>query len=551
MSKSITQSSTWQALQQKSQQAQQQPISALFAANPERASQFSLKLEQFYFDYSKNRLDQETFGLLMQLARESGLNDWREKMFKGDKINHTEQRAVLHTALRYSGSEPILVDGEDVMPAVRAEREHMREFVSQVHSGSWRGYSGKTITDVVNIGIGGSDLGPKLVSEALRPYWVDSLRVHFVSNLDGTHIATTLADLDPETTLFIIASKTFTTLETTYEAESARQWFLSHAQDEAHIAKHFVALSTNTEKVTAFGISTDNMFAFWDWVGGRYSLWSVIGLSIALAVGYDNFEQLLAGAEFMDQHFSHAEAEQNMPVIMAMLGIWHRNFCGIESKAILPYELLLAELPNFLQQLDMESNGKRIDREGNPVDYATGPVIWGGPGSNGQHAFFQHLHQSDTTVCLDFIGTVNSGFPLRDHQTLVLSNMIAQAEAFMQGRSQQQVLDRLDPAAPGYAHQQAISLFRSFEGGVPSNTILIDKLSPFNLGALLAMYEHTVFVQGVVWNINSFDQWGVELGKELAQKIIAEFHNGIDLDAHDSSTVALMQHFKAGYQEPK
>lgn len=502
----------------------------LFAADPARAERFSLQVGDVLLDYSKNRVTDETMALLMRLAEEADVTGWRERMFGGEAINNTEGRAVLHVALRNRGNRPIMVDGEDVMPKVNAVIGKMAAFAEQVRSGVWRGYSGERITDVVNIGIGGSDLGPQMVVQALAPYRHPQLKVHFISNIDGAHVKEALESLNPATTLFIVASKTFTTQETMTNAHHARTWFLAQAQDDRHIAGHFVAVSTNREAVTAFGIDPANMFEFWDWVGGRYSLWSAIGLSIMLAVGAERFGELLDGAHAMDAHFRDAPLDRNMPVILALLGVWYNNFFGAESQAILPYDHTLRSLPAYLQQADMESNGKSVDRDGRAVDYATGPIVWGATGINGQHAFFQLLHQGTRLIPADFIVSVEPHDDLQDHHDLLLANFLAQTEALMRGRTREET-------------QSQTSQFvqhKVFDGNHPSNAILLQKLTPHALGMLVALYEHKIFVQGVIWNLNSYDQWGVELGKQLARRILPELHADAPVDSHDASTNALI-----------
>lgn len=533
----------WKKLRDHKTRLEKTDISDLFHKNPKRFEEFSIQQGEFLLDFSKNRVDKKTFNDLIELADSCHLRAWMDKMRSGHNINHTEKRSVFHIALRSPENEKMETNGVDVAPEVHAELDKMEHFVAQIHQGKWRGYSGKKIKHVINIGIGGSDLGPYLATQSLRPYWLEHVDLHFVSNLDGAQLALTLEGMDPETTLFIIASKSFSTLETIYEAQTAREWFLEKAVDNEHIQHHFVAISSNIEKATEFGIAADNIFQLWDWVGGRYSLWSSIGLSIALAIGMKNFRQILAGAHSMDKHFFEADFRHNMPVILALLGVWYRNFFGYESHAILPYDSLLHLLPSYLQQLDMESNGKQIKRNGATARYATGPIIWGETGSNGQHAFFQFLHQSNTVVPVDFIASINTHYPLRDHQSLLFSNLIAQSEALMKGRNLDEVLENLSPDSPDYDHQQLIARYRTFRGNTPSNTLLINKLTPFNFGALLAMYEHKVFVQGVIWNINSFDQWGVELGKELASRLQRDLIHGLNVEDHDPSTTGLLKHY--------
>ena len=518
-------------------------LKELFAADAERFDKFSISFGDILFDYSKNRIDDTTKALLVQLARECKLDEAIEAMFAGKAINATENRAVMHTALRHPGNSPVLVDGQDVMPEVRSVLAKMKDFSTQVIDGSWKGYTGKAITDVVNIGIGGSDLGPVMVTEALRPYKT-RLNLHFVSNVDGTHIVETLKQVDPETTLFLIASKTFTTQETMANAHSARQWFLESGAGEADVAKHFVALSTNSKAVSAFGIDTRNMFEFWDWVGGRYSLWSAIGLSIALAVGYDHFEQLLAGAHDADVHFRETPFEDNIPVIMGLLGVWYNNFFDAESHAILPYDQYMHRFAAYFQQGDMESNGKYIDRNGNRVAYQTGPIIWGEPGTNGQHAFYQLIHQGTKLIPADFIAPAQTHNPRGEHHTLLLSNFFAQTEALMNGKEEDEVVAELQASGLSEEAVGKLKAFKVFEGNRPTNSFLIKKITPYTLGSLIALYEHKIFVQGIIWNIYSFDQWGVELGKQLAGRILPELRTEDTIDAHDSSTNGLINQYK-------
>ncbi|MFD1166504.1 glucose-6-phosphate isomerase [Sphingobacterium daejeonense] len=518
-------------------------IKELFAADPERFGKFSVYLGDILLDYSKNRINEETMALLIQLARECQLKDAIEAMFNGEKINETEGRAVLHTALRNQSGNPVLTDGKDVMPEINAVLERMKDFSDRVISGAWKGYTGKEITDVVNIGIGGSDLGPVMVTEALKSYKT-RLNMHFVSNVDATQIAETLKDLDPETTLFLIASKTFTTQETMANANSAKEWFLKAGAKEADVAKHFAALSTNESGVSAFGIDTKNMFEFWDWVGGRYSLWSAIGLSICLAVGFDNFKQLLTGAYEADEHFRNTEFEENIPVILALLGIWYNNFFEAESNAILPYDQYLHRFAAYFQQGDMESNGKYIDRNGKRVEYETGPIIWGEPGTNGQHAFYQLIHQGTKLIPCDFIAPAISHNPLGKHHQMLLSNFFAQTEALMNGKSEEEVVAELKKAGKSESEIKELAPFKVFEGNRPTNSFLIKEITPKTLGSLIAIYEHKIFVQGIIWNIFSFDQWGVELGKQLANKILPELENNAPVVSHDSSTNGLINQYK-------
>ena len=541
----LTQSAAWQALQSHYKTMRQIRMRDLFADDPQRFVKFSLTCNDLLLDYSKNIITGETMGLLMALARQADLGEWIEKMFTGEKINSTEQRAVLHVALRNRSNRPIYADGADVMPKVNAVLEQMRRFSAQVRGGDCRGYTGKRFTDVVNIGIGGSDLGPAMATEALKPYGAGGLRPHFVSNIDGTHIAETLKRVDPETTLFVIASKTFTTQETVVNARTARAWFLEQARDQAAVAKHFVALSTNAKEVAAFGIDTKNMFEFWDWVGGRYSLWSAIGLPIVLAIGMDNFEAMLAGAHDMDNHFRSAPFEENLPVIMGLLGIWYNNFFGAQTHAILPYDQYMHRFPAYFQQGDMESNGKRVSRDGEVVDYSTGPVIWGEPGTNGQHAFYQLIHQGTKLIPCDFLASIESHNPLGEHHRILLSNFFAQTEALMRGKTVEEVRAELAAAGMGSEELDRLLPHKVFPGNRPTNSLLFQKLTPHTLGALIALYEHKIFVQGILWNINSFDQWGVELGKQLAKVIQPELSDEHAVRSHDSSTNGLIKYYKA------
>ena len=516
---------------------------SLFQQNPNRFNDFSIKRPGYLFDFSKNLIDQETLNLLLKLAEETQLKSAISAMFEGQKINETEDRAVLHTALRDFSDDEILVDGENIKPGIKKVLDQMKTFSTKVISGQHKGFSGKEITDVVNIGIGGSDLGPVMVCSALKHYKT-RLNVHFVSNVDGNHIAETLKKLDPETTLFIIASKTFTTLETMTNAASAKEWFLKKgSQDD--VAKHFVALSTNTKSVKEFGIAEENIFEFWDWVGGRYSLWSAIGLSIALAVGYENFEQLLKGANETDTHFRTADFKENVPVIMALLGIWYRNFYGAGTYAILPYSQYLDRFPAYLQQGDMESNGKSVDRNGNYVEYETGPIIWGEPGTNGQHAFYQLIHQGTELIPADFLAYAKSCNKVSDHQDKLLANFFAQTEALAFGKNADEVKTELFAAGKSEEEIEKLLNYKVFAGDSPTNSFIFDELTPFSLGQLIALYEHKIFVQGVIWNIFSFDQFGVELGKVLAGKILAELGGENPVNTHDSSTNGLMNYYKA------
>ena len=516
----------------------------LFAEDADRFNRFSLRFADTLVDFSKNRITEETLRLLIQLAEQAGLQEAITNMFAGDKINATENRSVLHIALRNRSNTPILVDGQDVMPDVNAVLAQMKAFTDRIGSGDWKGYSGKAITDIVNIGIGGSDLGPVMVTEALKPYGNPNLRVHFVSNVDGVHIYETLQQVKPETTLFMIASKTFTTQETMSNAHSARQWFLENGGTEQTIARHFVAISTNRSAVEKFGIDPENMFGFWDWVGGRYSLWSAIGLSIACYIGFENFEQLLTGGHDMDQHFRTTPFDKNIPVVLALLGIWYNNFFGAQSQAILPYDQYLHRFAAYFQQGDMESNGKSVDRNGNPVDYQTGPIIWGEPGTNGQHAFYQLIHQGTKLIPCDFIAPAVSQRPLGDHHKILLSNFFAQTEALMNGKTEEEAAEELRKAGKSDEEIAFLAPFKSFSGNRPTNSILVKQVTPHTLGALIAMYEHKIFTQGVIWNIFSFDQWGVELGKQLASRITPELESDEPILSHDSSTNGLINFYK-------
>lgn len=540
----LTTSPAWLALEAHRQEMADVQMRHLFLQDPARFDRFSHKFNDILFDYSKNRITDKTMTLLLALAEQAKVGEWIAAMFNGEKINHSEGRAVLHVALRNRSNRPITVDGEDVMADVNAVLAKMRTFSEKVRNGLWLGYSGKAITDIVNIGIGGSDLGPKMVTLALKPYTRADLRSHFVSNVDGTDIAETLKGLNPETTLFLVASKTFATQETMTNAHTARAWFLQAAHDEAAIAKHFAALSTNTEGVTKFGIDPENMFAFWDWVGGRYSLWSAIGLSIALAVGMDNFEELLTGAHEADEYFRTTPLADNIPVIMALLGIWYNNFWDAQSHAILPYDEYLARFPAYFQQGDMESNGKSVTKAGEPVDYTTGPIIWGEPGTNGQHAFYQLIHQGTKLIPCDFIASARSHNPLGNHHSILLANFFAQTEALMKGKSATEVEAEL--AASGISGNALATLIpaKTFTGNRPSNSILMPQLAPRTLGSLIAFYEHKIFVQGVIWQINSYDQMGVELGKQLAKAIEPELADDRPIASHDSSTNGLINYYK-------
>lgn len=540
-----TQTAAWQALQKHFDEMKDVTIADLFAKDGDRFSKFSATFgDQMLVDYSKNRITEETLAKLQDLAKECDLAGAIKSMFSGEKINRTENRAVLHVALRNRSNTPILVDGKDVMPEVNAVLEKMKAFSEAIISGEWKGYTGKAITDVVNIGIGGSDLGPYMVTEALRPY-KNHLNMHFVSNVDGTHIAEVLKKVNPETTLFLVASKTFTTQETMTNAHSARDWFLKAAGDEKHVAKHFAALSTNAKAVGEFGIDTANMFEFWDWVGGRYSLWSAIGLSIVLSIGFDNFVELLSGAHAMDKHFSTTPAEKNLPVLLALIGIWYNNFFGAETEAILPYDQYMHRFAAYFQQGNMESNGKYVDRNGNVVDYQTGPIIWGEPGTNGQHAFYQLIHQGTKMVPCDFIAPAITHNPLSDHHQKLLSNFFAQTEALAFGKSREVVEQEYRDQGKDPATLDYVVPFKVFEGNRPTNSILLREITPFSLGALIALYEHKIFTQGVILNIFTFDQWGVELGKQLANRILPELKDGKEISSHDSSTNGLINRYKA------
>ncbi|PSU31315.1 glucose-6-phosphate isomerase [Photobacterium lutimaris] len=539
-----THTEAWKALTAHFEDAQDLQLSELFASDSERFNKFSANFgDDILLDFSKNLITEETMGKLVALAEQTEVKAAIADLFSGEKINQTEGRAVLHSALRNRSNTPVMVDGEDVMPNVNAVLEKMKAFTARIVDGEWKGYTGKEITDVVNIGIGGSDLGPYMVTEALAPYKT-RLNMHFVSNVDGTHIAETLKELNPETTLFLIASKTFTTQETMTNAHSARDWFLATAGDQAHVAKHFAALSTNAQSVSEFGIDTDNMFEFWDWVGGRYSLCSAIGLSISLSIGFDNFVALLDGAHAMDQHFAQAPLEQNLPVILALIGIWYNNFHGAESEAILPYDQYLHRFAAYFQQGNMESNGKCVDRGGNPIDYQTGPIIWGEPGTNGQHAFYQLIHQGTKLIPCDFIAPAISHNPLSDHHPKLMANFFAQTEALAFGKTKEQVEAEFLAAGKTQAEVAELVPFKVFDGNRPTNSILVKQVTPAVLGSLIALYEHKIFTQGVIWNIYSFDQWGVELGKQLANQILPELGGEEAVASHDSSTNGLINAFK-------
>ncbi|KHJ38670.1 glucose-6-phosphate isomerase [Pedobacter glucosidilyticus] len=539
----FTKTQTYQYLADHLVEISDKHLRTLFTEDSERFNKFTVLFNDILVDYSKNRINETTMALLTQLAKECGVEGAIQAMFNGEKINETEDRAVLHTALRNRSNTPVIFEGKDVMPDVNAVLQKMKTFSDAIINGNWKGYTGKTITDVVNIGIGGSDLGPVMVTEALKAY-KNHLTLHFVSNVDGTHIAETLKKVNPETTLFLIASKTFTTQETMANAHSARNWFLAAGAAESDVAKHFAALSTNAEGVSKFGIDTQNMFEFWDWVGGRYSLWSAIGLPIALSVGFENFEDLLLGAHEMDNHFRETEFEQNIPVILALLGLWYNNFFEAETQAILPYDQYMHRFAAYFQQGDMESNGKYVARDGDKVNYQTGPVIWGEPGTNGQHAFYQLIHQGTKLIPCDFIAPAKSHNPLGEHHTLLLSNFFAQTEALMNGKTEEEVIAELKKEGKSDEQISKIAPFKVFEGNRPTNSILVKQINPKTLGALIAMYEHKIFVQGVIWNIFSFDQWGVELGKQLAGKILPELKNDDEITSHDASTNGLINLFK-------
>lgn len=540
----LTTLSSWKNLQAHFNTIEHAQMRDLFKKDEKRFEKFSLEFNNILVDYSKNRITEETLSLLQSLAKERNLKEAIEAMFTGKKINNTENRAVLHTALRNRSNNPILVDGEDVMPGINAVLEKMKGFCEKVRSGAWKGYTGKAVTDIVNIGIGGSDLGPYMVTEALKPYAQKGLNIHFVSNVDGTHIAETLKKINAETTLFIVASKTFTTQETLTNAESAKRWFLESAKDEAAVAKHFVALSTNAKAVSAFGIDTNNMFEFWDWVGGRYSLCSAIGLPIAVYIGFDNFEKMLQGAHDMDVHFRNADFDKNIPVILALLGVWYNNFFGADSHAILPYDQYMHRFAAYFQQGDMESNGKGVTKSGETIDYSTGPIIWGEPGTNGQHAFYQLIHQGTKLIPCDFLAPVQTQNPIGDHHEKLLANFFAQTEALMKGKTAIEAQSELIAAKLPDAEIEQLTPHKVFSGNRPTNSIFFKKLTPATLGSLLAMYEHKIYVQSVIWDVNAFDQWGVELGKQLANKILPELKSADKITSHDASTNGLIEFYK-------
>ncbi len=539
-----TTTKAWKALEEYYFGFEGTHIKDLFEKDSDRFQKYSLKFEDTLVDFSKNIVDDTVRELLVDLAEECGLKDAIKGFFSGEKINATENRAVLHTALRNRSNSPIIVDGADVMPEINAVLGQMKDFSGKIISGDWKGYTGKAITDIVNIGIGGSDLGPLMVTEALSPYKKENINLHFVSNVDGTHIVETLKLVDPETTLFIIASKTFTTQETMTNANSARDWFLDSAKDKAFVKYHFAAVSTNAKAVSAFGIDTKNMFRFWNWVGGRYSLWSAIGLSIACGIGYENYIELLEGAHAMDNHFRETGFDKNIPVILALIGIWYNNFYGAESEAILPYDQYMHRFAAYFQQGNMESNGKSVDRNGKPIDYQTGPIIWGEPGTNGQHAFYQLIHQGTKLIPCDFIASAINHNKQGDHHPKLLANFFAQTEAMMVGKTAEQVNAELKAAGKSEHEIAELLPFKVFMGNIPTNSILIKKLTPRALGSLIAMYEHKIFVQGVIWNIYSFDQWGVELGKQLANAILPELINNKKVTGHDASTNGLINAYK-------
>lgn len=539
-----TATKAWQQLQQHASKMKETHLRTLFAEDAERFNKFTLSFEDILFDYSKNIITEETRSYLLQLAKETGVEEGIKAMFSAEKINATENRAVLHTALRNFSGSPVLLDGKDVMPEVQAVLKKMESFTQRIHNGEWKGYTGKPIRYIVNIGIGGSDLGPVMVTEALKPYWKEGIQPYFVSNVDGTHIAETLKKVTPEETLFLIASKTFTTQETMTNALTARKWFLDAAKDEAFVAKHFAALSTNEKAVTAFGIDPANMFEFWDWVGGRYSLWSAIGLSIALTVGYDNFKALLEGAHAVDNHFRTTPLENNIPAIMALIGLWYGNFFDTSTEAILAYDQYMHRFAAYFQQGNMESNGKYVDRNGKPVSYETGPIVWGEPGTNGQHAFYQLIHQGTRIIPADFIAPAVSHNPIGDHHVKLLSNFFAQTEALMNGKTEAEVRAELEKSGLKEDEIKALLPYKVFTGNRPTNSFLVKEITPRSLGSLVALYEHKIFVQGVIWNIYSFDQWGVELGKQLANKILPELESAEKVTSHDASTNGLINAWK-------
>lgn len=539
-----TTTTAWNLLRQNAERLKKTHLKDLFQEDENRFDAMSFSFNDILFDLSKNLVDEQALKALLQLAEECKLKEGIAALFGGELINETEGRAVLHTALRNFSGDPVFTAGKNVMDDVLRVQHQMKNFTNSIHNGEWKGYTGKKIKYIVNIGIGGSDLGPYMVTEALKPYWIKDIQAYFVSNVDGTHIAETLKKLNPEETLFLIASKTFTTQETMTNAHTAREWFLASAKDEAHIAKHFAALSTNEKEVTKFGIDKKNMFEFWDWVGGRYSLWSAIGLSISLTIGYNNFEELLKGAHATDMHFKNTEFEENIPVLLALISLWYINFFGAQTEAILPYDQYLHRFAAYFQQGNMESNGKSIDRNGQLVQYATGPVIWGEPGTNGQHAFYQLIHQGTPLIPCDFIAPAQTHNPISDHHQKLLSNFFAQTEALMNGKPEKEVKDELLKAGKNTEEVARLTPYKIFSGNRPTNSILVKKITPFTLGQLIAVYEHKIFVQGVIWNIFSFDQWGVELGKQLANNILPELRNEDEIKAHDSSTNGLINAYK-------
>ena len=539
-----TTTTAWNLLRQNAERLKKTHLKDLFQEDENRFDSMSFSFNDILFDLSKNLVDEQALKALLQLAEECKLKEGIAALFGGELINETEGRAVLHTALRNFSGDPVFTAGKNVMDDVLRVQHQMKNFTNSIHNGEWKGYTGKKIKYIVNIGIGGSDLGPYMVTEALKPYWINDIQAYFVSNVDGTHIAETLKKLNPEETLFLIASKTFTTQETMTNAHTAREWFLASAKDEAHIAKHFAALSTNEKEATKFGIDKKNMFEFWDWVGGRYSLWSAIGLSISLTIGYNNFEELLKGAHATDMHFKNTEFEENIPVLLALISLWYINFFGAQTEAILPYDQYLHRFAAYFQQGNMESNGKSIDRNGQLVQYATGPVIWGEPGTNGQHAFYQLIHQGTPLIPCDFIAPAQTHNPISDHHQKLLSNFFAQTEALMNGKPEKEVKDELLKAGKNTEEVARLTPYKIFSGNRPTNSILVKKITPFTLGQLIAVYEHKIFVQGVIWNIFSFDQWGVELGKQLANNILPELRNEDEIKAHDSSTNGLINAYK-------
>ena len=535
-----TETNAWQKLKTHFSEIEQQSIQDLFQNDAKRAEKFKIEWHDFYVDFSKNNWTENTIHLLIELANEVGLKDAISKYFSGEKINETENRAVLHTALRANENDVVLFEGKNIIPEIFETKNKIKDFTNKIVSGEAKGYSGKAFTDVVNIGIGGSDLGPAMIVEALQ-FYKNNLNTHFISNVDGDHVQEILKKINPETTLFVIVSKTFTTQETLTNSETVKKWFLQHAT-EKDIAKHFVAVSTNLQNVTNFGIAPENIFPMWDWVGGRFSLWSAVGLTISLAVGYDNFNQLLKGANKMDVHFAETPFDKNIPVVLALLSIWHNNFFGAETEALIPYTQYLQKLAPYLQQGIMESNGKSIARNGKPVNYQTGTIVWGEPGTNSQHAFFQLIHQGTKLIPTDFIGFIEPLYGEKDHHNKLMSNFFAQTEALLKGKSRNQVLSEFLTQGKTEAEVTHLIPFKVFEGNKPTNTLLINKLTPESLGALVAMYEHKIFVQGIIWNIYSYDQWGVELGKQLANSILSEIESG-NINDHDSSTTKLLNKF--------